>query len=70
MAADPAATAAAALEIVERTSALFVSAGENATTEVEKAAKRDTRAVNTFIVVAFPEDTEEMKCQNSETAEN
>ena len=50
MAEDPAATAAAALEMVERTSALFVSAGENATTEVEKAAKRDTRAVNTFIV--------------------
>ena len=29
VAADPAATAAAALEMVERTSALFVSAGEN-----------------------------------------
>lgn len=53
MAADPAATAAADFERVDRTSALFVSAGENATTEVEKVAKRDERAVNTFIVVWF-----------------
>lgn len=52
MAADAAApTAAAALEKVERTSALVVSGGENAVTGTV-AEKRDTRmAVRTFIVL-------------------
>ena len=56
MAADAAPTAAAALEKVERTSALVVSGGENAATGAV-AEMRDTRmAVRSFIVLLRGKD--------------